>query len=256
MSQYSGYSGYGSSDEEDTPPMERKTVSEGDGETRPRPGDICKIHYVAKRKDGSVFDSSMHHGRKPFKFRMPEPEDDGMNRSGKSGVIQGLEMGVRKMYLGERAVLTLRADYAHVKRIVGGGDKVDDFGKGELVQVKMNVAGKMQWVDGKIRKAHLVDRTYDVKLYDYPDGEGSKDFGIKSERIRREIVEEDETVTYIVELLAINGMFNKYGTYCGYPPEHFCTTLSKIFCCSKVKAYDPAPPDEDDSDEEEDSDDD
>jgi len=45
MSQYSGYSGYGSSDEEDTPPMERKTVSEGDGETRPRPGDICKIYH-------------------------------------------------------------------------------------------------------------------------------------------------------------------------------------------------------------------
>ena len=252
MSDYDDYSGYGS-DESEAPPMERKVLFKGDGETKPKPGDTCTIHYMGKRGDGTVFDSSV--GHKPFKFRMPKAGDKGKARSGESSVIQGFEMGVRKMYLGERALLRIRSDHAHVNRIVGGGDKVDEFEKGELVQVKMKVEGKYHWVDAKIRVCHHVDRTYDVKLFACPYFEEKKEAGIKSIRIRREIVGKEDNVTFIIELLAINGMYNKYGTYCGYPPEHWCTKLSKVFCCAKVKEYEPPDSDSDDSDSDDSSDD-
>lgn len=68
----------------------------------PSKGATVTAHYVGKlASDGSTFDSSVDRG-KPFKFKI-----------GQGDVIRGWDEGFASMKVGERAVLTIRADYGY-----------------------------------------------------------------------------------------------------------------------------------------------
>lgn len=77
-----------------------KVASEHPSE-RPEPGDLVRIHYVGTLEDGSVFDSSRARGQ-PFEFNL-----------GESQVIDGWDMLIGTMALGERASLVVPPEYAY-----------------------------------------------------------------------------------------------------------------------------------------------
>jgi len=68
---------------------------------RPVEGDMVRIHYVGKLEDGTVFDSSRARGE-PFEFVLGETE-----------VIDGWEMLISTMALGERCDLVIPPEYAY-----------------------------------------------------------------------------------------------------------------------------------------------
>ena len=67
-------------------------------------GDDVSIHYEGRLEDGTIFDSSYKRG-KPFEVII------GIGR-----VVEGWDVGVMYMELGEKAVLTIREDYGYGKR--------------------------------------------------------------------------------------------------------------------------------------------
>merc|ERR1712185_469173 len=84
------------------------TLSPGDGVTFPQAGDTLTMHYTGTLTDGTKFDSSVDRGR-PFEFTI-----------GMGQVIKGWDEGVMKMSLGEKAKLTISADFGYGSRGAGG----------------------------------------------------------------------------------------------------------------------------------------
>ena len=77
-------------------------VEAGDGATYPRHGDTLKIHYRGTLcSDGTEFDSSYARDR-PFCFKF-----------GTGEVISGWDVGLARVSLGERAVLTVSSESAY-----------------------------------------------------------------------------------------------------------------------------------------------
>lgn len=73
----------------------------GDNHTYPQSGDTVAIHYTAFfAESGSVFDSSREKGQE-YTFQV-----------GAGTVIKGLEKGIKKMSLGERATIFIPPDLA------------------------------------------------------------------------------------------------------------------------------------------------
>eukprot|EP00929_Paragymnodinium_shiwhaense_P008999 TRINITY_DN113003_c0_g1_i1.p1 TRINITY_DN113003_c0_g1~~TRINITY_DN113003_c0_g1_i1.p1 ORF type:complete len:291 (-),score=71.84 TRINITY_DN113003_c0_g1_i1:81-953(-) len=72
----------------------------GDGKSFPKAGDVVKLNYKGLRRDGSVFASTEQHG-KAMAFEV-----------GSSEVFKGLDAGLMKMSLGERAILQVPAAMA------------------------------------------------------------------------------------------------------------------------------------------------
>eukprot|EP00937_MAST-01D_sp_MAST-1D-sp2_P005551 g5551.t1 len=99
MSDYSGYS-----DDETYSEVEVKTLSLGDGETYPKRNDEVLVHYVGRQaKSQEQFDSSLEKG-KPFRFQLgAQPQQ----------VIRGWETGIKRISLGERALIKVPAEYAY-----------------------------------------------------------------------------------------------------------------------------------------------
>jgi FK506-binding protein 1 len=96
-----------------------ETLTPGDGQTFPAPGDDVTVHYVgALISDGSVFDSSRKK-QIPFVFKL-----------GAGAVIKGWDLGVAQMSLGQRAKLTIAAHAAYGK--AGCIDKVNASGTGVI----------------------------------------------------------------------------------------------------------------------------
>ncbi|NP_001279477.1 peptidyl-prolyl cis-trans isomerase FKBP1B-like [Callorhinchus milii] len=81
--------------------VEIETITPGDGETFPKPGDTCVVHYTGTLQNGTKFDSSRDKGR-PFEFKI-----------GKQDVIKGWDIGIAQMSVGQRAKLTCTSDVAY-----------------------------------------------------------------------------------------------------------------------------------------------
>ena len=79
----------------------KEIVTEGAGTETPWTGDKVFVHYVGTLTDGSKFDSSRDRGER-FSFNL-----------GKSEVIKGWDQGVATMKIGEKAMFTIKADYAY-----------------------------------------------------------------------------------------------------------------------------------------------
>eukprot|EP00930_Biecheleria_cincta_P065319 TRINITY_DN51086_c0_g1_i1.p1 TRINITY_DN51086_c0_g1~~TRINITY_DN51086_c0_g1_i1.p1 ORF type:complete len:314 (-),score=48.82 TRINITY_DN51086_c0_g1_i1:194-1135(-) len=85
------------------------TQRKGDEVTYPKNGDLLTMHYTGTlAATGAKFDSSRDRGE-PFTFRI-----------GKGEVIQGWDLGIMQMSLGERAYLRIPADLGYGKQGAGG----------------------------------------------------------------------------------------------------------------------------------------
>ena len=70
-------------------------------------GKLVTVHYVGRLQDGTVFDSSYDRGE-AFSFLL-----------GAGQVIQGWDLGVKGMRVGESRLLTLAPEYAYGDRAIG-----------------------------------------------------------------------------------------------------------------------------------------
>jgi hypothetical protein len=172
------------------------------------------------------------------------------------------------MTLGERAVLTIGPSGGSEAGLRGrpfgnGADKI--FQKRQKVEALRIKDGHQKWTTAHILHVHPVTEhqswsketkkawlnTYDIK---YKEGGGLEDqaYFVKPENIREgecavlrffvfelyaqffhaaAIVYPDVAFTMEVELISINTQYNRFGTFCGHEPEHFCNKIAMIFCC-------------------------
>ncbi|MDO8265221.1 MAG: FKBP-type peptidyl-prolyl cis-trans isomerase [Candidatus Parcubacteria bacterium] len=80
--------------------MKVEILKQGEGEEA-KSGDKVSVHYVGTLEDGTKFDSSVDRGT-PFTFTL-----------GIGQVIQGWDMGVAGMKIGEKRKLTIPSDLAY-----------------------------------------------------------------------------------------------------------------------------------------------
>ena len=88
--------------------MKIEIAKEGTGEGA-KIGDMVTVNYTGSLLDGTKFDSSLNPGRTPFQFTL------GQNR-----VIQGWELGVLGMKVGEKRKLTIPPELAYGSQGAGG----------------------------------------------------------------------------------------------------------------------------------------
>jgi FKBP-type peptidyl-prolyl cis-trans isomerase len=82
------------------PEMTLEELSPGAGNI-PQPGAVVVVHYTGRLTDGTVFDSSVERDE-PFEFVL-----------GAGQVIQGWDLGVARMRVGQRARLTIPPEMAY-----------------------------------------------------------------------------------------------------------------------------------------------
>ncbi len=82
------------------PELKTEILKEGTGEGA-KAGDKVKVHYVGTLDDGTKFDSSIDRGE-PFSFTL-----------GAGEVIQGWDLGVAGMKVGEKRKLTIPYNLAY-----------------------------------------------------------------------------------------------------------------------------------------------
>jgi len=87
--------------------MKVEVQKEGAG-AEAKKGDTVTVHYTGTLTDGTKFDSSVDRGE-PFPFTL------GQNR-----VIQGWELGVLGMKVGEKRKLTIPPELGYGNQAVGG----------------------------------------------------------------------------------------------------------------------------------------
>lgn len=87
--------------------MKIETLKEGTGEGA-KNGDTVTVNYVGTLQDGTKFDSSIDRNE-PFSFTL-----------GENRVIQGWELGVLGMKVGEKRKLTIPPELAYGSQAVGG----------------------------------------------------------------------------------------------------------------------------------------
>jgi len=87
--------------------MKVEILKEGTGEAA-KTGDAVSVHYVGTLENGTKFDSSIDRGE-PLPFTL-----------GENRVIQGWELGILGMKVGEKRKLTIPSDLAYGNQAVGG----------------------------------------------------------------------------------------------------------------------------------------
>lgn len=93
--------------ENENPTVKTEILKEGSGEPA-KTGDMVTVHYTGTLEDSTKFDSSVDRGT-PFSFTL------GQNR-----VIQGWELGVLGMKVGEKRKLTIPPELGYGATGAGG----------------------------------------------------------------------------------------------------------------------------------------
>ena len=87
--------------------MKVEILTQGTGEAA-KAGDTVTVNYVGTLQDGTKFDSSIDRGQ-PFQFTL-----------GQNSVIQGWELGVTGMKVGEKRKLTIPPELGYGSQGAGG----------------------------------------------------------------------------------------------------------------------------------------
>jgi FKBP-type peptidyl-prolyl cis-trans isomerase len=87
--------------------MKVEILTQGSGATA-KSGDTVTVNYVGTLQDGTKFDSSIDRGQ-PFEFTL-----------GQNSVIQGWELGVAGMKVGEKRKLTIPPELGYGSQGAGG----------------------------------------------------------------------------------------------------------------------------------------
>ena len=93
----------------------------GNGAT-PKPTDTVSVHYTGKLIDGTVFDSSVQRGQ-PASFQVNQ-------------VIQGWQMALQKMKVGDKWMLYIPSDLAYGERGSAGA-----IGPNEVLVFEVELLG-------------------------------------------------------------------------------------------------------------------
>ncbi|CAM9368273.1 unnamed protein product, partial [Phaeothamnion confervicola] len=88
--------------ERDRRNMSKELVFAGDGEERPEPGDVVRVHYTCTTLGGHLVECSRKMRKRPFEFVV-----------GMEQVILGLDRAICGMTFGERARFTISPEYAY-----------------------------------------------------------------------------------------------------------------------------------------------
>lgn len=83
-----------------------EVLQQGEGDEA-KNGDNVSVHYTGKLENGSVFDSSLGRGT-PFEFTL-----------GAGQVIQGWDLGVKGMKIGEKRKLTIAPELGYGEQDMG-----------------------------------------------------------------------------------------------------------------------------------------
>jgi len=87
-----------------------ETIKPGDCQNFPNTGDMMTMHYIGTiAATGKKFDSSLDRGT-PFQFKI-----------GLGQVIEGWDIGVSQMSLGQKAVLKIKPEYGYGAEGAGNG---------------------------------------------------------------------------------------------------------------------------------------
>ena len=81
--------------------VRKKILVSGQPDDKPKKGAMVDVHYEGRLTDGTVFDSSYERGS-PLNFNI------GVGR-----VVEGWDIGIMSMNLGEKAELTIESDYGY-----------------------------------------------------------------------------------------------------------------------------------------------
>jgi len=164
----------------------KEIITEGAGTETPWTGDKVFVHYVGTLTDGSKFDSSRDRGER-FSFNL-----------GKSEVIKGWDQGVATMKIGEKAMFTIKADYAYGSagsppKIPGdatlmfeielfdfhGEDVTKNTDLGVVKRIKVNGEGWDMANDGAQVEVKLCgkaeDKVFDERTVKFEMGEGTEE---------------------------------------------------------------------------------
>lgn len=87
----------------------RVQIETAGGGQAAKSGDMVTVNYTGTLTDGTKFDSSLNPGRTPFQFTL-----------GQNQVIQGWELGVAGMKVGEKRKLTIPPELGYGAQAVGG----------------------------------------------------------------------------------------------------------------------------------------
>ena len=87
--------------------MKVDVLQQGTGDAA-KTGDTVTVNYTGTLTDGTKFDSSLNPGRTPFQFTL-----------GQNKVIQGWELGVVGMKVGEKRKLTIPPELGYGSQTVG-----------------------------------------------------------------------------------------------------------------------------------------
>ena len=88
--------------------MKVEILTQGSG-VEAKAGNTVTVNYTGTLVDGTKFDSSLNPGRTPFEFTL-----------GKNRVIQGWELGVLGMKIGEKRKLTIPPELGYGAQGAGG----------------------------------------------------------------------------------------------------------------------------------------
>jgi FKBP-type peptidyl-prolyl cis-trans isomerase len=88
--------------------MKVEILNQGSG-VAAKSGDVVTVNYTGTLTDGTKFDSSLNPGRTPFQFTL-----------GQNSVIQGWELGVAGMKVGEKRKLTIPSELGYGTSGAGG----------------------------------------------------------------------------------------------------------------------------------------
>eukprot|EP00033_Pygsuia_biforma_P002187 GCRY01002425.1.p1 GENE.GCRY01002425.1~~GCRY01002425.1.p1 ORF type:complete len:424 (+),score=99.78 GCRY01002425.1:122-1393(+) len=166
--------------------VKKKLLVKGLDVGGPSPGDKVTVHYVGTLEDGSEFDSSRGRNQ-PFTFTLAKGE-----------VIKGWDVGVESMKKDEKALFTIKSDYAYGS--TGAPPKIPP---NATLQFEVELLGYERGADDvspDFDKSVTKQVISPGKGYENPKEEGSATVEIKgwtgSETPETSAIFADETVTW------------------------------------------------------------